>query len=495
MKRILHLFLGACLAVSSNIASADSMSEIFDDIMTTNTAPQAYESNRYQGFVGGSFSMRYPNQQKNFANIRLPSASAGCNGISLDMGSFSIVEDLGGELQNVMRQIAAGAASYAFNIAVDALCPTCMANMQKLKDFLDETNRFMKDACAITEGLLNNPDIDPLGKLRADDSRAQAKAMEMGWIDDAAEFMKETRGKSQKKIREDAGLPLTDVKFNIIYEMFFQAEIDVKDFMFSNLTFSSGGMNRKVTYPELVQAILGSVIFDQVEPEDGEQTNSGDSAGSGVVKEIPSLFRLSHIVRGLDSTGILPIYPCNDLSGDSNKSSAGACTSVGDRVEVKISDSGDSKVNTGVSGLEYNVFKLLDNRYQDSIARSIRSKTALSAEADRLFRSVSPAVRHFIELAHKNRHSINNKAVARLITIDMVIQFGYEVEENLRSIAKHPSATGNPTVKRAVNADLKSIRRQIDELLVLKVEAKNHIETEMAILFEREGAMDIFGGI
>ncbi|GAB0976625.1 hypothetical protein BT08F35_45580 [Escherichia coli] len=103
------------------------MRNIFNGMMTT-TSPASFETATRTGVVGGSFSYRTTNVNTNLVSMSFPKASVGCNGIDVFLGSFSMIN--GDQLVQVARGIAQGAAIYAFNVAVSAICAATINDIQ-----------------------------------------------------------------------------------------------------------------------------------------------------------------------------------------------------------------------------------------------------------------------------------------------------------------------------------------------------------------------------
>lgn len=141
------------LASSSNqSAYADNaMRNIFNGMMTT-TSPATFETATRTGVVGGSFSYRQTNVNTNLISMSFPKASVGCNGIDVFLGSFSMIN--GDQLVQVARGIAQGAAIYAFNVAVSAICADCAATINDIQNKLQALNKFAKDSCNATYSFL-----------------------------------------------------------------------------------------------------------------------------------------------------------------------------------------------------------------------------------------------------------------------------------------------------------------------------------------------------
>lgn len=150
-QKLLFTFVGFALTVSSNVFADNSMRNIFNGMMAK-TDPRSFESATRVGVVGGSFSYRQANVNTNLVSMSFPKAAVGCNGVDVFLGSFSMIN--GDQLVQVARGIAQGAAIYAFNVAVSAICADCAATINDIQNKLQALNKFAKDSCNATYSFL-----------------------------------------------------------------------------------------------------------------------------------------------------------------------------------------------------------------------------------------------------------------------------------------------------------------------------------------------------
>ena len=155
MKLLKTTLVGSViLSLLSASANADNaMKSIFSGMVNT-TSPATMESATRWGATGGSFSYRTPTVNTNLVNVSFPKASVGCSGVDIFLGSFSLIN--GDQLVQIGRGIAQGAAAYAFNIAISAICADCAATLNDLQNKLQGLNKFAKDSCQATYSFLSN---------------------------------------------------------------------------------------------------------------------------------------------------------------------------------------------------------------------------------------------------------------------------------------------------------------------------------------------------
>lgn len=131
----------------------DNMNDFFDTIIT----PPSVGSLDAQkmGYVSlGNLSMRPRQTNPVLWNVNMPTLDVGCNGIDVNFGSLSFMENI--DVEQLIRQIAASAGLYAFQLGVEAMCPTCASNLKSIQKQINEWGRFLQDSCQIGKSIVNN---------------------------------------------------------------------------------------------------------------------------------------------------------------------------------------------------------------------------------------------------------------------------------------------------------------------------------------------------
>jgi conjugative transfer pilus assembly protein TraH len=90
-------------------------------VMSTTTAPGVYEGQTRGYMTGGSLSLRFPQNNLNFASVRLPKVRAGCEGIDFDLGAFSYINR--DQIVSKLRMIGSNSLGYATMIALESVSP------------------------------------------------------------------------------------------------------------------------------------------------------------------------------------------------------------------------------------------------------------------------------------------------------------------------------------------------------------------------------------
>ena len=129
------IWLSAIVCLPS-MAMADintSLQNMFNGWGTASaTRPGAYNSQAQGSLMGGSLSMRVPNQTFNLVNVAPPRFKAGCQGIDLYLGSISFPSL--SRFTDLLQQMGtAGVAGFAFQLALMELCQPCENIISKLE--------------------------------------------------------------------------------------------------------------------------------------------------------------------------------------------------------------------------------------------------------------------------------------------------------------------------------------------------------------------------
>ena len=122
--------------------------------MTNATAPTAHLGQRRGVISAGSVVSRNRVMSANMVSFIPPSFSAGCGGIDLFGGSFSFINM--NQFVDLMRAVASNAAGYAFQLAINAMCPDCGNVMSDLQKKVQQLNQMFSNSCQLAQGLVND---------------------------------------------------------------------------------------------------------------------------------------------------------------------------------------------------------------------------------------------------------------------------------------------------------------------------------------------------
>jgi conjugative transfer pilus assembly protein TraH len=155
------------------------LSGMFNDMINV-TPGGSYQTQRRGVITGGSISMRNKVVNPNLISFIPPSAKGGCNGIDMFAGSFSFIN--GAQFTQLARSIAQAAVGYAFQLAIEGMCPTCAQVISKLQSEIAKINALMRNSCEAGKAIVNATGLQNWSKER----RREASSINtgLGFIDD-----------------------------------------------------------------------------------------------------------------------------------------------------------------------------------------------------------------------------------------------------------------------------------------------------------------------
>ena len=159
MRRALRTAV-LCLAVLSLLpvpAVRADLQEMMDEqftALTNYTGPASFQTTRRAALTGGGVYTRVPIMTERLLSLVPPSLDAGCSGIDFFAGSFSFIN--ADQFIALMKATAANAAGYAFQLAMSAMCETCMAAIETLQKKVQELNQYFGNSCQLAQGIVND---------------------------------------------------------------------------------------------------------------------------------------------------------------------------------------------------------------------------------------------------------------------------------------------------------------------------------------------------
>jgi len=157
MNIFLIFTIAFALSSPAQAGLEDEMSGMFVDML--NATPGGYYDTQRRGIItGGNLSTRNKVLHPNLVSFVPPSFKGGCGGIDLFGGSFSYIN--GTQITALLRSITQGAVGYAFQLAIEGMCPTCSQVMTKLQKDIAQINSIMKNSCDAAKSIVNSTGLN-----------------------------------------------------------------------------------------------------------------------------------------------------------------------------------------------------------------------------------------------------------------------------------------------------------------------------------------------
>lgn len=287
------LLCSVLLLSSAHSFASNPMQSIFSGMMSNSTSGGSFETKKTMGWSGGSYSYRVPNiSTPNIISFVPPKANVGCNGADFFLGSFSIINK--DELVQIMRGIANGSAAFAFSVAMDAVCPTCIKEMQELEAKLDKLNQAARNSCQATLSALNEH-LGPEARSVANRTALiKPGLISKGFFSDVGETdAADQTAVTEKLASTTAGKDY--LKENVEANLTFQV---LKKLDVPNWTVTGAS---SYNWTELLMSLFGTVVLKY------------DSTHKDMVPtRLPPTISLEKLVEGASTGENIKLYKCDD---------------------------------------------------------------------------------------------------------------------------------------------------------------------------------------
>jgi conjugative transfer pilus assembly protein TraH len=306
----LIVFICFALCISNANAGLDEeLKSIFAN-MSNVTPANNYQTSRRMGATGGTLEIRNPiyNNVQTFS-FQAPSINVGCNGIDVHMGGFSMINAQ--EAINAMKAIMSNASGYAFSLALQAMCPTCGQEMQKIEAKINSFNKQFTNSCQAAKALVNNTKPGQ-AMLEASknkgylDKKAASASASLGAIQDPFEFLNLSGSSASANFLNDAAVNPTPQKTEIAEEMVQNSvwRAIKKTNMWQGFGASMGAGSDPVLFREQLMSLIGTVIIKQ------------DPTTKNLKPEyIPPLLTVKDFLEGNQNGRQINIWVCDDPTG------------------------------------------------------------------------------------------------------------------------------------------------------------------------------------
>ncbi|WP_434949719.1 conjugal transfer protein TraH (plasmid) [Shewanella sp. HL-SH4] len=254
------------LLLMASSPAHSSMENVFNDMYNATPPNFSQQGSGRYGASFGSFSYRPSiDSNINVLSARMPNFQVDkCGSIDMFAGSFSFIS--GDELSQVARGVMQGAATYAFDLALNAISPSAGQIKENIMKLINEMNKFTRDSCAmgqnVAKQLAGNPNTT--GALESE-SLNQALNSISTKLGDYADYT-ETAFNSVSGISEKATKAGINVDSNVTMDALKKSNAQ-GDFFGSFLSMRPN---------ELAQTLIGSHITNTTTPDCAESPRDGE---------------------------------------------------------------------------------------------------------------------------------------------------------------------------------------------------------------------------
>jgi conjugative transfer pilus assembly protein TraH len=265
--------------------------------MTNVTNPTANIGQRRGVLSGGSVVTRNRIMNTNPIAMVPPSFGAGCGGIDLYGGSFSFVNQ--NQFMTLMRSIASNAGGYAFQLAINAMCPDCGNVMTDLQKKIQQMNQMFSNSCQLAQGIVNDgvSAIDAQNKSRMSNASLSRGVSDVfgSWTGSGPQ------GDPVQQVANNAPQVMqSSIQGNLVWRALNQSH--------AANWFAFGGNDLL----ESIMSVTGSIIVQApVTAPDGQGSNTP-------VVNLPPLLKIRDLINGsgTDATQTVRVYQCDSSAAD-----------------------------------------------------------------------------------------------------------------------------------------------------------------------------------
>ena len=254
--------------MSVPLANANGLQAKMDSVfgeMSNVSRPGVFESQRRGILSGGSMYVRNPIVNTELVNLQMPSFKAGCGGIDIFGGSFSFIN--ADQFVQLLRAVASNAKGYAFNIALDIACESCMAWINALQSKIQKLNEAFGNSCQLAQGLVTDV-ANAFGAER--ENKYSLVGTTSGLADDFFDAKNWPSGKDTKKeVDEKQPEKAKEIVGNIVWDALKKSKAN------GWVSPGAAASTEKEEY-EILMSVTGSIIIPKSE-EDAKNPDTGNT--------------------------------------------------------------------------------------------------------------------------------------------------------------------------------------------------------------------------
>lgn len=268
-KPLLAIAIAISVAIPASAGIDADLNGMFDEL-TNVSSPTAHMGARRGVITGGSIYQRVPNMNTNLYRVQGPRLDVGpCGDLDMTAGSFSFISK--DEFVQLIRNIAANAKGYAFKIALNSICPSCEATVEKLREAVQKMNIASLDSCQFAQGLVNKANPSSLDLSLYSESAMNSTITNIGEAADkfSTTFDKAISASGKGSANSKAEAERNGVIGNAVFSALNKQRIDNWR-RFANVA----GPN----YYAQVMSMTGTVIVRPAATSDPEQQGADGSA-------------------------------------------------------------------------------------------------------------------------------------------------------------------------------------------------------------------------
>jgi conjugative transfer pilus assembly protein TraH len=264
----------------------EDLTKAFNDMNFNVNVNDAYAAQSAGHYSGGSLYARAPVRDQQLSYINLPKISAGCGGIDIFMGGFSIINKA--DAIELAKSVMSNGKGYAFDLALETAAPLISNNMKSWVNAISKATNNRINSCELGTGLVGA--VFP----KTEESQrnvCQSIAGSKGYLSDYVEARMECAKPSSRQKAFDKAKNEEGRNKELLGSMNFSWQAIKGNSLF--------GSDKQLA--ELMMSLSGTVVY---------QDESSKHGSKKLV--LPSLATNSKFISSLMFGGEIDIYSCDE---------------------------------------------------------------------------------------------------------------------------------------------------------------------------------------
>lgn len=146
-KRILSAI--TVMAIMGSSVAQANIDQFLNDAVVEVQTGRTIQTDTGTLLYGGGLQMRAPTVNIQPLTITAPSVKAGCGGIDATFGALSYLNV--DQIVQLLEGMMAAAPGVMFDMALNAICPSCSKTLSKLAEMANQVNGMNLDSCSLTK--------------------------------------------------------------------------------------------------------------------------------------------------------------------------------------------------------------------------------------------------------------------------------------------------------------------------------------------------------
>lgn len=292
----LSLAVGSALLFPpGGTASAGFLEDFYQDAgaQSAYTPAGIYASQSMETVTGGRYILKVPRQDFQPFYLQAPHLKAGCGGIDMFFGAFSIPSKE--EFLNFVRGIGTALPGLAFHLSLQALAPDLNEQVSQFRDMLMRLSNGLGDSCQAAESLMSASGADTW--IANMGHRARNALRANGTAEDASDALAMTKTDGERVLtsvpaqKDENGTVLEAPELNLTWAL-----------------LSSGKAGQRIdrTRREVMMSLVGTTVF----------LNAGSGANMTTRTQTYAPLDLLNAMLGTETSASLPqdavVYRCDE---------------------------------------------------------------------------------------------------------------------------------------------------------------------------------------